>query len=72
MLKTIVFSEKIRKMRKNFDGKTQAVRGELKKAKAARKEKHKQKWSRIVAYIAKCINVIMRDYDAVKISARAF
>ena len=82
MLKTIVFSEKIRKMRKNFDGKTQAVRGELiaelkelyqwalKKAKAARKEKHKQKWSRIAAYIAKCINVIMRDYDAAKISEK--
>lgn len=82
MLKTTFFSQRIRRMRKKFDGKTQVVRGgliaeleelyewALKKAKDARKEKHKQKWSRITAYIAKCINVIMRDYDAVKISRK--
>ena len=82
MLKTTVFSQRIHKMRKEFDGKTQAVRGSLiaeleelhqwalERAKKARKEKHKQKWSRIAAYIAKCVNVVMRDYDSNKIVAR--
>jgi len=82
MLKKIVFSQKIRKIRREFNGKTQTIRGNLiaelnelyqwaiKRTKAVRNEKHKQKWSRIAAYIAKCINVIMRDYDANKISEK--
>ena len=82
MLKHTLFSKKIRRIQKKFDGETQALRGALiadleelyqwaiKKAKRAKKQKHRQKWSRIATYIARCINVIMRDYDAVKISEK--
>lgn len=29
-----------------------------------------QKWAKLAAYISKCINIILRDYDAVKIKAK--
>ena len=29
--------------------------------------KEHRKWAKLAAYISKCINVILRDYDAVKV-----
>ena len=73
---------KIRKLRTEFDGKTQAVRGALiadleelhrravEKLKTVKDEKLKIKWLTVIAYIAKTINVISREYDSNKILER--
>ena len=74
--------ERIRQLRKEFDGQTQAVRGSLivdleeleqwanERLKAVRNERLKQKWVHIVAYIAQTITYIASEYDASKIDAR--
>ncbi len=73
---------RIRKLRAEFDGKTQAVRGALiadleelhlwalERARAVENEKLKIQWSQVVAYIAKTINIISREYDSNKILDR--
>lgn len=73
---------KIRNLRTEFDGKTQAVRGALiadleelhrravEKLKTVKDEKLKIKWLTVIAYIAKTINVISREYDSNKILER--
>jgi len=72
----------IRKLRAEFDGETQAVRGALiaelevlyqkalAKVGAVHSEKNKIHWSRVAAYIAKTINLIAREYDSNKILER--
>ena len=74
--------EKVRQLRKEFDGETQAVRGSLiaeleefqqwaiKRAKAVRDERLKQKWAHAAAYIAQTITYIAGEYDASKIDAK--
>lgn len=73
---------KISQLRKEFDGKTQAVRGSLiadleelhqwatKRAKAVRNERLKQKWAQVAAYIAQTITYIAGEYDSSKIDAK--
>ena len=73
---------RIRKLRAEFDGKTQAVRGSLiaeleelhrwalGRAKAVRNEKLKIKWSNAATYIAKTITYISSEYDSNKILER--
>ena len=76
---------KIKRLRKEFDGKTQAVRGFLiaeleelakiaaenaHKASGKGKAKVKQNWMRIMAYIAQTITYVASEYDAAKIDAR--
>ena len=73
---------KIRQLRREFDGKTQAVRGSLiaeleelqqwaaKRAKAVRDERLKQKWAHVAGYLAQTIAYIAGEYDASKIDAR--
>ena len=75
-------SFRVKKLRKDFDGKTQAVRGSLiadleelqqwaaKRAKAVRDERLKIKWSHVAAYIAQTITYISSEYDNNKILAR--
>lgn len=72
----------IRKLRAEFDGRTQAVRGALiaeleelhqwalERAKAVRDEKLKIKWSNAITYIAKTITYISSEYDSNKILER--
>ena len=74
--------EKIGQLRREFDGRTQAVRGSLiseleelqqwasKRAKAVRDEKLKQKWARVAAYIAQTIAHVAGEYDTSKIDAK--
>lgn len=78
----VFFRLRVRKLRKEFDGRTQAVRGALiaeleelyqkalGKCEKAKKEKNKIQWAQVAAYIAKTINIISREYDANKILAR--
>jgi len=78
----IFFSFKIRKLRAEFDGETQAVRGALiaelevlyrkglDKVDVVQKEKNKIHWSQVAAYIAKTINLIAREYDSNRILER--
>lgn len=73
---------RIQKMRREFDGKTQAVRGGLiadleelaqwaaQRAKEVRDEKLKIKWSHVAAYIAQTITYIASEYDSNKILVR--
>ena len=80
------FFQKVKRIADTYDPKklpTEQLRGEIilnlrelleiaqreAKSKGRYGAKH-QKWSKLVAYISKCINVIMRDYDAVKIKAQ--
>jgi len=87
MLKTIGgrsvrVEARIKHLRREFDGRTQAVRGSLmaeleelqkwaaERAKAVRDERLKQKWAHIAAYIAQTITYIAREYDASKIDQR--
>ena len=83
MLKKRLFlGFKIRKLRAEFDGKTQAVRGALiadleelhqwalERSRAVENEKLKIQWSQVIAYIAKTINIISREYDSNKILER--
>jgi hypothetical protein len=65
-----------------FGGDTQPIRGGLiadleeafdfaqKRMKAMRKEKHKQFWARLVAYIAQTIAYVAREYDLSKINKK--
>ena len=78
----VFLGSKIRKLRTKFDGKTQAVRGALiadleglhlwalERIKTVHDEKLKVKWSQVVAYIAKTVNIISREYDSNKILER--
>ena len=73
---------RIKKLRKDFDGKTQDVRGSLiaeleelqqwaaKRAKTVRKETLKIQWSHVAAYIAQTITYISSEYDSSKILTR--
>lgn len=73
---------RIQKMRREFDGKTQAVRGSLiadleelqqwasQRAKKVRDEQLKIKWSHVAAYIAQTITYIASEFDSNKILAR--
>jgi len=80
------FFQKVKRIADIYDPKklpTEQLRGEIilnlrelleiaqreVKSKGRYGAKH-QKWSKLAAYISKCINVIMRDYDAVKIKAQ--
>ena len=73
---------KIKKLRKQFDGKTQAVRGALiadlegieqfasERILAVRGEKNKQKWARIAAYTAQTIIYATGEYDTAEVDRR--
>lgn len=73
---------KIRKMRKDFDGRTQDIRGSLiaqleelavftnKRLHKVRSEKNRQKWARIIAYIAQTITYIAGAYDVSEVDVR--
>lgn len=73
---------KIKQLRREFDGKTQAVRGSLiaqleelqqwasKRAKSVRNEKLKQRWVHIAGYLAQTIAYIANEYDSSKIAER--
>jgi len=80
------FFQKVKRIADTYDPRklpTEELRGEIilnhrelleiahreAKSKGRYGAKH-QKWSKLAAYISKCINVIMRDYDAVKIKAQ--
>lgn len=73
---------RIKKIRKDFDGKTQAVRGSLivhleeiedfanERISAVRGEKNKQKWARIAAYIAQTITYVAGEFDTAEVDRR--
>ena len=75
-------SFRIKKLRKDFDGKTQAVRGSLiahleeiedfanERLLAVRGEKNKQKWARIAAYIAQTITYVAGEFDTAEVDRR--
>lgn len=75
-------SFRIQALRKEFDGRTQAVRGSLiadleelqkwavERMKKVRSEKMKIKWARIAAYIAQTITYISGEFDSGKIMGR--
>lgn len=77
------FFQKVKRIAESYNPKklpTEELRGSLildlkelqeiakREAKSAGRygAKH-QKWAKLAAYISKCINIIMRDYDTVKI-----
>jgi len=75
----------IKRLRKEFDGKTQAVRGFLiaeleelakiaaenaQRASGKGKAKVKQNWMRMMAYIAQTVTYVASEYDSAKIDAR--
>jgi len=73
---------RIKKLRKDFDGKTQAVRGSLiahleeiedfanERLRDVRGEKNKQKWARIAAYIAQTITYVAGEFDTSEVNRR--
>lgn len=73
---------KIKQLRREFNGKTQAVRGGLiadledlqevasERARAAKGATEKRRWMHIAAYLAQTITYIANEYDASKIEAR--
>jgi hypothetical protein len=73
---------RLKKLRKDFDGKTQAVRGSLiahlediedfanERFRGVRGEKNKQRWARIAAYIAQTITYVAAEFDTSEVNRR--
>ena len=73
---------RLKKLRKDFDGKTQAVRGSLiahlediedfanERFRRVRGEKNKQRWARIAAYIAQTITYVAAEFDTSEVNRR--
>lgn len=73
---------RIKKIRKDFDGKTQAVRGSLiayleeiedfakKRLSLVRSEKNRQRWAHIAAYIAQTITYVAGEFDTAEVDRR--
>ena len=77
-----VFHFSVKKLRKDFDGKTQAVRGALiadleaieqlaaERVQSAHSPREKQRWAHVAAYVAQTVAYLAGAYDTAEVDAR--